>query len=133
MEKDIDGGMSDNALVFVSTKATLSQLRKRPGMKDLKESLLSFIPRLMPQVPIDDVMEMLADAAGLSEKIDFQYTRKRAIHELVRIAVSSQDVVHLKKCQTLIGRLAKKTNEPGMRWKIDEALRTWKAEISKCS
>ena len=131
LEKDIDGGMLDNALVFESIKATLSQLRERSGLKDLKESLLSFIPRLMPQVPIDDVMEMLADAAGLSEKIDFQYTRKRAIHELVRIAVSSQDVVHLKKCKALIVKISKKTKEPGMKWKIDEALKTLKAEISK--
>ena len=131
LERDINSDVFEKASIFKTIEATLIKLRERPGLKDLKVKLLSFVPRLIPQVPIDDVMEMLADAAGLSEKIDFQYTRKRAIHELVRIAVSSQDVVHLKKCKALIVKISKKTKEPGMKWKIDEALKTLKAEISK--
>lgn len=133
LEKDIAGGLVDKTLALESIKTTLFELKDRSGLKDLKASLLSLIPELLPQVPVENVMEMLADVAGRSSsnRDKYQYARKKAINQLVDIAVGSEEILDVKRGVSLVKDIASKQNELRMKRIIDGALSTLSAELSK--
>ena len=106
------------------------ELRNRAGLRDLKIQLLSFITKLVDRNPIEDLIEKLADIAGLSDPDAYQYARKAAIRELVTISVGTKNRNHMEASKSLIKKIRSRSEEPGMKRATDDALKKMETAIS---